>query len=39
MSASLRVNYFRMVAVEVGERQVSGDPQERAADGTWLTTL
>ena len=33
------VNYFQMVAVEVGERQVIADAQGRAADGTWLTTL
>jgi hypothetical protein len=33
------VNYFQVVAVEVGERQVIADAQGRAADGTWLTTL
>ena len=33
------VNYFQVVAVEVGERQVIADAQGRTADGTWLTTL
>ena len=33
------VNYFQLVVVEVGERQVIADAQGRTADGTWLTTL
>ena len=33
------MNYFQVVAVEVGERHVIADAQGRAADGTWLTTL
>lgn len=39
MAGGVLVNSFPVVAVEIGERQLTAGAQGRAAEGTWLTTL